>query len=116
MHPVAGRIPGWVLIETKGRRSGLSRTTPAGGRLDGNLVWLVAEHGTSTSWVSNALAEPRVRVLVRGRWRWGVATVLPDDDAVKRAMWVNPLNGLALRMAATRPTTVRVDLTHSARM
>ena len=110
MLPVAGLFPGWVLIETKGRRSGLARRTPAGGRLEDDTLWLVAEHGPSTSWVRNLEAEPRVRVRVGRRWRWGVATVLPDDDAIARAMWVNPVNGIALRLAGTGPVTVRVDL------
>ena len=110
VRPVAGWIPGWVLLETKGRRTGLARRYPVGGRLEGDRVWAVAEHGTSTSWVANLIAEPRVRVRVRGRWRWGVATLLPDDDARRRVFWVNPVNALAHRVAATDPLTVRIDL------
>lgn len=37
-------IPGYALLETTGRTSGLPRTTPVGDGLEGSTFWIVAEH------------------------------------------------------------------------
>jgi hypothetical protein len=54
--------PGYALLETVGRRSGLPRQTPVGDGLIGDTFWIVAEHGLSAAYVRNLQAEPRVRV------------------------------------------------------
>jgi deazaflavin-dependent oxidoreductase (nitroreductase family) len=69
-------IPGDVLPETTGRRSGQPRRTPVCDGLDGDTFWLVAQHGRDTDWVRNLEANPRVRVKVSGlrsRWRTNAA-------------------------------------------
>ena len=108
--------PGYVLLETTGRRTGRSRRTPVGdGRVDG-VLWIVAEHGERAGYVRNIRADPRVRVRLRDGWHEGVATVLPDDDARRRQRWLarrrpaTALNALVVRLMGTALTTVRVDL------
>src|ERR671929_419342 len=77
----AGLVPrGWALLETTGRRSGQPRRVPVGDGLRGERFWIVAEHGRHADYVRNIEADPRVRVKVRGRWRTGIAHVLPDED------------------------------------
>jgi deazaflavin-dependent oxidoreductase (nitroreductase family) len=112
--------PGYVLLETTGRKSGQPRRTPVGdGRVDGTL-WIVAEHGRRAGYVRNLEANPRVRVKVRDglrtRWVEGTARTLPDDDPRERQLWLAErrrgaaLNARAVRMFGTELLTVRVDL------
>ena len=106
---LAGRMPGWVLLETTGRRSGRTLHVPVGGQMDGSVVWIVAGHATRSGYVHNIRANARVRVRVRGRWRSGKASLVPEDDPARRANR-NPLNGFFLRASTSDLLTVRVDL------
>ncbi len=113
VRPLArrGLMPGWAVLETIGRRSGLPRQTPVGDGLQGETFWIVAEHGRKASYVKNIEAEPRVRVNVRGRWRSGTAHLLPDDDPRQRQrLMPNRLNSLFVRLAGTDLLTIRIDL------
>src|SRR5205807_2836919 len=74
------RLPGWALLETTGRRSGLPRRVPVGDGLRGDTFWIVAEHGHAADYVKNIARHPRVRVKARGRWREGTAKILDGDD------------------------------------
>jgi len=108
-------IPGWSLLETTGRKTGLKRTTPVGDGLEGSTFWIVAEHGHRAAYVRNIEADPRVRVRVRGRWRSGTARVLPDDDPRERQRLLSRrfaarLNALLVRGWSTDLLTVRIDL------
>lgn len=76
--------PGYALLETTGRTSGLPRPTPVGNVLDGDTFWVVAQHGRSAAYVRNLQADPRARVKVGRTWRTGTAVLLPDDDARER--------------------------------
>ncbi len=105
-----GIAPGYALLETTGRTSGLARRTPVGDGLDGETFWIVAEHGYQAAYVRNLLAEPRVRVKVRGRWWSGTATVLPDDDPRARQRMIGRrLNGAMVRVMGSELLTVRID-------
>jgi deazaflavin-dependent oxidoreductase (nitroreductase family) len=105
------RLPGWALLETTGRRSGLARRVPLGDGLRGDAFWIVTEHGYSADYVKNIQANPRVRVKARGRWRAGTARILTDDDPATRLRWLHrPVNDSMLRLAATQQLTIRVDL------
>jgi deazaflavin-dependent oxidoreductase (nitroreductase family) len=79
-------VPGFGVVETVGRRTGLPRQVPVGGRLSGDTFWLVAGIGRRANYVRNIEANPRVRVKVHGRWRSGTAHLCPDDDPRKRML------------------------------
>ena len=82
----AGLAPrAFALLETTGRRTGLTRHTPVGNGLAGDTFWLVAAHGTQADYVRNLQAEPRGRVRATGLWRAGTAVVLPGDDPAARS-------------------------------
>ena len=103
--------PTHVLLETTGRRTGRPRQNPVGNGLDGDTLWIVAEHGRSAGYVRNLEADPRVRVKIGRRWRSGTATVLADDDPRSRLRRVGrPVNGFMVRAAGTDLLTIRVDL------
>ncbi len=110
------RIPGYAVLETTGRKSGEPRRVPVGDGLDGEVFWIVAEHGRRAAYVRNIEANPRVRVRVRGRWRTGTAVPMPDDDPVARQRIMaarrrsTRLNSAAVRALGTDLMTVRVDL------
>jgi deazaflavin-dependent oxidoreductase (nitroreductase family) len=110
------RIPGYALLETTGRKSGLPRRTPVGDGLDGDTFWIVAEHGRRADYVRNIETERRVRILVRGRWRSGTAVPLPDDDPRERQRTLGRhrpgrrINDAAVRAFGTELLTVRIDL------
>jgi len=104
-------LPGLVILETTGRRSGKPRRTPVGKALVGDTLWVVAEHGLRASYVRNIEADRRVRVRVGRRWRTGTAHVLHDDDWRERQRRIpNRLNSAMVRVVGSEPVTVRVDL------
>jgi deazaflavin-dependent oxidoreductase (nitroreductase family) len=104
-------LPGYVLLETTGRRSGQPRQVPVGKALEGDTLWVVAEHGVRAAYVRNIQANPRVSVRLGRRWRTGTAHVLPDDDWRERQRRMsNRLNSAVVRAMGTEPVTVRVDL------
>jgi deazaflavin-dependent oxidoreductase (nitroreductase family) len=111
VHP-----PGVVVIETTGRKTGKARRNPVGARRDGDTLWVVAEHGRKASYVRNIMANPHVRVRMRGRWHSGVARPMPEDDPRQRLRMMERgkpglrLNNVFTRLMATDPMTVRIDL------
>jgi deazaflavin-dependent oxidoreductase (nitroreductase family) len=113
---VGMRPPRVVVLETTGRRSGKLRRTPVGARLEGESLWLVAEHGRRAGYVRNIEANPRVRVRMRGGWRSGTGHLMPDDDPRKRLRKLSKgspglvLNSAMVRLMATDPLTIRIDL------
>jgi deazaflavin-dependent oxidoreductase (nitroreductase family) len=104
-------LPGYVLLETTGRRSGQPRQVPVGKALQGDTLWVVAEHGLRAAYVRNIQANPRVRVRLGRRWRTGTAQVLSDDDWRERQRRIpNRFNSAVVRAMGTKQVTVRVDL------
>jgi deazaflavin-dependent oxidoreductase (nitroreductase family) len=101
----------YAILETTGRRSGQPRRTPVGHKVDGDTVWIVAEHGAKAAYVRNIGANPRVRIKLRDGWRTGTARVLEDDDprARLRRMGLR-LNALVVRLMGTELLSVRIDL------
>ena len=110
------RPPGVMVLETIGRKSGKPRRTPVGGRAGNGTIWLVAEHGRRAGYVRNIEANPRVRVKRGLRWRTGTARLLPEDDPRRRLREMSrgslglKLNSLGVRVMATDPITVRIEL------
>lgn len=103
-------IPGQAVIETTGRKTGQPRHTPVGGRLEDGAFWVVSAHGEHSNYVRNMIADPRVRVQVRGRWHTGTARLLPDDDPHERLRRLPTANGAVVRLLSTDLLTVRIDL------
>jgi deazaflavin-dependent oxidoreductase (nitroreductase family) len=110
-NPVLVRMPGRTVLETTGRKSGRQRRTPIGGRQVGGDFWLVSEYGEKSQYVRNIKANPRVRVRIRGRWRDGIAYLMPEDDAKARLRSLPVVNSAGVRMLGTNLLTIRVALT-----
>jgi len=110
MRPLSRYIPGQAVLETTGRRTGLPRRTPVGGRVAGGSFWLVADHGLRSHYVRNIQASPPVRLRIGARWHDGTAHLLPDDDPRARLRQLPRFNSLMVRLLGTDLLTVRVDL------
>ena len=103
-------LPGLVILETIGRKSGEPRRTPVGEALEGDTLWVLAEHRRG-GYVRNIEANPRVRVRIGRSWRDGTARVLLDDDVRERARRMpNRVNTRMVQLMASEAVTVRVDL------
>ncbi len=113
-------LPGYALLETRGRKTGKPRGTPVGDGRIGNQFWLVAEHGMKAGYVRNIERDPRVRMKLREgfrmRWHTRTAHLLPDDDPRERQRWLagqlpsSAGNARAVRLFGTQLLTVRIDL------
>ncbi len=104
-------LPGIAIIETTGRKSGQPRRTPVGKAVEGDTLWVVAEHGHKAAWVRNIKANPQVRVRLGRRWRTATAHPLPDDDPRERQRRIpNKANSAVVRVMQTDLLTVRIDL------
>lgn len=109
VNPVGRQLP-ITMLETIGRKSGQPRHTAVGGRVIDNQFWMVSEHGDRSHYVLNIKANPAVRVRVNGKWRTGVAHLLPDDDAVARLKELPTVNSAVVRAMGSNLLTIRVDL------
>jgi deazaflavin-dependent oxidoreductase (nitroreductase family) len=106
----AGLVPGQVLVETSGRRSGKRRRNVVGMHISDGVGWVVAEHGHHAGYVRNLDANPEVRVRVGRRWRAARAQIVADDDAQARLeTFGRRSHAAAIRRFGTEPTTVRFD-------
>jgi deazaflavin-dependent oxidoreductase (nitroreductase family) len=107
----AGLAPGYVLVETTGRRSGKRRRNVVGMKVEGNTGWVVAEQGRHAGYVSNLDAHPEVRIRIRGRWRPAHAEIMDGDDAEARlSSFHRKSHAATIRRFGTELTTVRFDL------
>lgn len=110
VNPLMRRIATMTLLETTGRKSGLPRRTPVGGRRIGREFWMVSEFGERSEYVRNIQADPRVRVRVRGHWYSGTACLLPEDDARARLRTLPRINSAVVSAIGSELLTVRIDL------
>ena len=107
----SGLLPGYVLIETRGRRTGKRRRNVVGLHTEGDVGWIVAEHGRHAGYVRNLERHPDVRVRLGRHWRHARAAVIDDDDAHARlATFTQPGHAATVRSFGTELTTVRLEL------
>ena len=112
-RPLAGYAPWWVLLETRGRRSGRPRTFPlARGPMEGDAVWLCSVHGRHANWVRNLEASPQVRIKLSGRWHAARASVHDYEEAIVRRF--NRYARSGPRTLGIDPVLVRVELSRQA--
>lgn len=75
-----------LVLRTTGRRSGQQRSTPLGyAVLDGRIV-VMAGYGGRSDWFRNALADPRVEVVLPGAVLTGTAAEVTDPEHTQAAV------------------------------
>ncbi|MBI5736629.1 nitroreductase family deazaflavin-dependent oxidoreductase [Mycobacterium adipatum] len=109
VNPIGRKLP-VTMLETTGRKSGQPRRTAVGGRVVDGQFWMVSEHGEHAHYVQNIKANPAVRVRIRGRWRNGIAHLLPSDDPIARLAELPQFNSAVVRLMGTDLLTIRIDL------
>jgi deazaflavin-dependent oxidoreductase (nitroreductase family) len=79
------RAPGWVLLTTVGRRTGLPREVllPCERFADGLIV--ISTYGWRSDWMRNIGRDPRVRVTCSG-WVLHAEAEIVEDLTTKRAL------------------------------
>ncbi len=109
-----GLVPGHVLIETLGRRTGRRRTNVVGIHLEGATGWIVAEQGVHAGYVSNLQVEPNVRIRIARRWRPAHAHVVAEDDPNTRLRQFGRSHAATVKRFGTALMTVRIDFPGAA--
>ena len=106
-----------VELETVGRKSGEPRRVPLAGRVDGDDLWVISQHGRRAGWAHNIAANPNVRVRIDNEWRTGTATFEPDDDVRARGRSFGgrgrlgqSATALTMRAMESDPISVRIAL------
>jgi deazaflavin-dependent oxidoreductase (nitroreductase family) len=93
---VAGRAPGFAIVEHVGRRSGRIHRTPVNifRAADGRYV-IALTYGRDAEWVRNARAAEGVEVLTRGRRiRLGDPVIVHDERRAMMPAGVRSILGL----------------------
>jgi len=67
-----------LLLQTRGRRTGLPRQAPLSYRIADGSIWVLAGFGPATQWYRNLIASPEVEVRLPGR---SVRCVATEIDA-----------------------------------
>jgi deazaflavin-dependent oxidoreductase (nitroreductase family) len=95
----------WVLLTTRGRRTGLPREVLLPCARDGRRVLVVSTYGRRSAWIRNLEACPEVVLTVRGERIAGRAEIV-DDLARKHALAAElpflPLAPLGIAQALAR--------------
>lgn len=89
-----------LLLRTRGRVSGMVREAPLEYALHDGTVLVLAGFGRDTHWLRNALAEPRVQVVLPGAVFDGVAAEI-TDPVERRAAFRVLIGALGLPGRAT---------------
>ena len=79
------RAPGWMLLTTRGRRTGLAREVLLPCVRTPDTIITMSTYGTRSDWIRNLRKDPAVRVTCNGRIVPARAEIV-DDLARKRAL------------------------------
>ena len=76
-NPLTGYL---MLLQTRGRKSGLLREAPLGYKVSGDQLYCMAGFGRQTHWFRNILIDPHVDVVLPGRAFSGIAEEVTDPE------------------------------------
>jgi deazaflavin-dependent oxidoreductase (nitroreductase family) len=104
------RAPGWVLLTTTGRRSGLPREVMLPCERTPEFLYILSTYGRRSNWIRNLAQRPAVHVTAAG-WVVDATAEIVDDLAAKQALvtahpffapmpfgWLNWLHRTVLRV------------------
>jgi len=79
------RAPGWVLLTTTGRRTGLPREVLLPCERTADALFVISTYGDHSDWIRNIRRDPRVRVTAAG-WVLPARAEIVEDLYEKRAL------------------------------
>jgi deazaflavin-dependent oxidoreductase (nitroreductase family) len=104
------QAPGWVLLTTTGRRSGLPREVMLPCERTPEFLYILSTYGRRSNWIRNLERRPAVRITAAG-WVLDATAEIVDDLAAKQALvtarpffapmpfgWLNWLHRTVLRI------------------
>lgn len=110
---------GLIVLETKGRRTGIPHRTPILATLIGDHLLIATVRGKRSQWIKNVRLAPDVRYWLRGRVREARALVFTPDESPPDTQGLPPLvhfiassldataSGLGIAFAILRPALPR---------
>src|SRR5881396_3445379 len=84
-RPYFERAPGWMLLVTRGRRTGLPREVLLPCERTADAVIVISTYHWRSDWIRNLRADPRVSVTCAG-WTIPARAEIVEDPAAKRAI------------------------------
>ena len=91
LRPYLERAPGYVLLTTRGRRSGLPREVLLPCARIGDDVVVISTYGWRSNWIRNLARDPRVTLTCNGRVVHGTAEVVDDLQRKQALVSAEPL-------------------------
>jgi len=79
------RAPGWVILTTRGRRTGLPREVLLPCERTADAIIAISTYHWRSDWIRNLRKEPRVSVTCAG-WTIAARAEIVEDPAAKRAI------------------------------
>ena len=79
------RAPGWVLLTTTGRKTGLPREVLLPCERTADALIVISTYGNRSDWMRNLRREPRVRVTAAG-WVLDARAEVVEDLAAKQTL------------------------------
>ena len=79
------RAPGWVLLTTTGRRTGLPREVLLPCERSRDTLIVISTYGSQSDWIRNIRRDPRVQVTCAG-WVLRAQAEIVEDIEAKRAL------------------------------
>lgn len=74
------RAPGWVLLSTRGRKTGLPREVLLPCERSADALIVISTYGWRSHWIRNLAREPRVEVSCGGWTLSGRAEIVEDEE------------------------------------
>jgi len=110
LGPLVGLIP-FMVITTRGRRSGLPRHAILEYRQHGRKIYVVSGWGTHPNWYQNLLANPIVTLQTGGEELRARAVPIRDAQEALRALYMfRRRSPLYARLFARMSSAERIDL------
>jgi deazaflavin-dependent oxidoreductase (nitroreductase family) len=89
------RAPGWVLLTTRGRKTGLPREILLPCERSAESLLVISTYGWRSHWIRNIQRDPKVRVTCGGWVVAGRAEIVEDLDRKRSIIEANPFFPLA---------------------
>jgi len=84
------RAPGWVLLTTTGRRTGLPREVLLPCERTSDLLIVISTYGRRSDWIRNIASRSEVRVTCAGWVLAAQAEIVEDLEAKRRLVTAHP--------------------------